>query len=94
MTLEFAIRTNWLRLAAVTTLVREGFAGQLVLGTDVFLPMLTRRGGGHGYRYLFARIVPLLRRLGVADRDIEQMVTVNPRRLLTMPGVAAHDATT
>lgn len=82
--LGLVIENDWQRLAAVTKLIREGHSSQLVLGTDVFLSMLTRRGGGHGYRHLFARILPWLRKAGVAEADIEQMTTKNPRRLLTL----------
>jgi phosphotriesterase-related protein len=82
--LGLVIENDWQRLAAVTALVSEGYSAQLVLGTDVFLPMLTRRGGGHGYRHLFARVLPWLSKVGIAETDIEQMTTANPRRLLTM----------
>ncbi|NUS43405.1 MAG: hypothetical protein HOQ24_06930 [Mycobacteriaceae bacterium] len=82
--LGLVIENDWQRLAAVTTLINEGHSAQLVLGTDVFLPMLTRRGGGHGYRHLFARILPWLRNAGVTETDLEQMTTRNPRRLLTL----------
>ncbi|MEV4129318.1 hypothetical protein [Nocardia sp. NPDC049707] len=82
--LGLVIENDWQRLTAVTILLREGHASQLVLGTDVFLPMLTRRGGSHGYRHLFAQVLPWMRTVGVPETDIEQMTTTNPRRLLTM----------
>ncbi len=41
--------SDWHRLAAVVELLKQGYGGQLVLGTDVFMKMLTRRGGGEGY---------------------------------------------
>ncbi|MFF3569236.1 phosphotriesterase [Nocardia jiangxiensis] len=85
--LGLIIENDWQRLTAVTTLLREGFASQLVLGTDVFLPMLTRRGGGHGYRHLFAQVLPWMRTVGVPETDIEQMTTTNPRRLLAMGSI-------
>ena len=82
--LGLVIENDWQRLTAITTFLREGFASQLVLGTDTFLPMLTRRGGGHGYRHLFAHVLPWMRTIGIPETDIEQMTTTNPRRLLTM----------
>ncbi|MBU3063148.1 hypothetical protein KO481_16630 [Nocardia sp. NEAU-G5] len=82
--LGLVIENDWQRMAALTTLIREGHVPQLVLGTDVFLPMLTRRGGGHGYRHLFARVLPWLRMAGVTEPEIEQMTTANPQRLLTL----------
>ncbi|HLT11776.1 MAG TPA: hypothetical protein VK028_13390 [Micromonosporaceae bacterium] len=82
--LGIVIENDWQRLAAVTALVGEGYSSQLVLGTDVFLPMLTRRGGGHGYRHLFKRVLPWLSEVGISSTDLEQMTTANPRRLLTL----------
>jgi phosphotriesterase-related protein len=73
---------DWHRLAAVVALLKEGYAEQLVLANDVFLKMLTRRGGGEGYCRLTRWALPTLRRLGVSDFDINCMVERNPARLL------------
>jgi phosphotriesterase-related protein len=67
--------------------LREGHAPHIVLGTDVFLPMLTRRGEGHGYRHLFAQLLPWMKTVGVPESEIEQMLTTNPQRLLAMPTI-------
>ena len=40
-------------------------------------------GGGPGYTFIPWRIVPWLRREGASDKDIEQIMVGNPRRLLT-----------
>ncbi|ADB50603.1 phosphotriesterase family protein [Conexibacter woesei] len=77
--------SDWKRLAGIVSLVREGDGDRLVLGTDTFLPMLTRRGGGHGYRHLCAFVLPRLREAGVSDWDLEQMTVVTPQRLLAIP---------
>jgi phosphotriesterase-related protein len=74
--------TDWQRLAGTLALVDEGHAGQLVLGCDIYVKSLTRRGGGDGYRRLFADIVPRLRTLGVSEADLESMTMRNPARLL------------
>jgi phosphotriesterase-related protein len=74
--------TDWQRLAGVLKLLEEGHAERLVLGCDVYVKSLLRRGGGDGYRRLFADIVPRLRSLGVAEGDVEAMTVRNPARLL------------
>jgi phosphotriesterase-related protein len=81
---EMQIATDWQRLAGVVELLREGFSDQLVLGTDTYVRSQMRRGGGEGYCRLTRWVIPTLRRLEVADRDIRQMVEENPRRLLTI----------
>ena len=73
---------DWLRLAAVDALLKAGHARQLVLANDVFLKMLTRRGGGEGYCRLTRWALPTLQRFGVSDLDIECMMERNPARLL------------
>jgi len=73
---------DWHRLAAVDALLKAGHAGQLVLANDVFLKMLTRRGGGEGYCRLTRWVLPTLQRFGVSDLDIECMMERNPARLL------------
>jgi phosphotriesterase-related protein len=78
------IEHDWQRLAGVVALVREGYSPQLVLGTDTFLKILTRRGGGRGYARLPRYVLPTLRALGVSDFDIRQMTEVNPARILVL----------
>jgi phosphotriesterase-related protein len=73
---------DWHRLAAVDALLKAGHARQLVLANDVFLKMLTRRGGGEGYCRLTRWALPTLQRFGVSDLDIECMMERNPARLL------------
>lgn len=74
---------DWQRLAGLVRLVSAGYASQIVLGTDVFLKILTRRRGGEGYTRLTAFAVPLLQRLGVAPEHIAAMTVGNPARILS-----------
>ncbi len=79
--------TEWQKLAGLLSLIKDGYSTQLVLGTDLFLKILTRRFGGEGYSRLTKFVVPFLRDyLDVFDRvsdfDIRQMTIENPIRLL------------
>jgi phosphotriesterase-related protein len=75
---------DWHRLGGVVSLVRRGYSPQLVLATDTFLKILTRRGGGSGPCRLTKFVVPTLRMVEVSDYDIRQMTIENPRRLLAV----------
>ena len=74
---------DWQRLGGLVALLQQGYSGQIVLGTDTFAKVLTRRRGGAGYRHLLEWVVPTLRELGVSDYDIRQMTIENPARLLS-----------
>jgi phosphotriesterase-related protein len=63
-------------------LIKQGYAGQICLGHDVFTKLNTRRGGGEGYTRIQKFIVPTLRRSGVSDSDIHLITVENPARLL------------
>lgn len=73
---------DWYALSGLVALIREGYAGQLVIGNDVFTKLATRRGGGEGYRRLADFVVPALKRCGVSDADVYKITVENPARIL------------
>lgn len=75
---------DWYTLAGVVTLIKEGNAGQLVLGNDVFTKLATRHGGGEGYRRITDFIVPALKICGVSADDINTITVKNPARILAV----------
>jgi phosphotriesterase-related protein len=68
------------RLAA---LVRLGHAGKISLSTDTCRLSQMHANGGRGYDYLWTSFLPRLRRLGVTDSEINQMLCDAPRSFLT-----------
>lgn len=77
-----AHRPDWFYVAGIVALVKQGYAGQIMLGHDVFTKNNARRGGGEGYTRIQRFIVPALHRAGVSDADIERITVTNPARLL------------
>jgi phosphotriesterase-related protein len=76
------IPADWQRLAGLVALIKAGYSSQIVLGTDIFLKILTRRFGGEGYCRLTNFVVPWLRRLDIAESDINKLTVENPARIL------------
>ena len=74
---------DWQRLAGLIQLVEAGYSSQIVLGTDIFLKILTRRRGGEGYARLTGFAIPMLQRLGVDPTRIAAMTVGNPARILS-----------
>lgn len=73
---------DWYSLSGLAALIKDGYAGQLVIGNDVFTKLATRRGGGEGYRRLSDYVVPALKKCGVSDQDINKITVENPARIL------------
>jgi phosphotriesterase-related protein len=80
---DWVIESETDRLAGLVALVDAGYAAQIVLGTDTCFKMLTRRGGGLGYRHLTETVLPLLKTLGLPDKDMNTMTKLTPARLLS-----------
>jgi phosphotriesterase-related protein len=70
------------RVKNVCQLVREGFAGRLVLSHDVCYKHLLHWYDGPGYDHMLTSFVPALRAAGVSEDAITTMLIDNPRRLL------------
>jgi phosphotriesterase-related protein len=62
-------------------LIERGYGAQLLVSQDVFLKSLLRRHGGPGYGHVLQYFVPRLRRLGLDDDGVDQLLVRNPRAL-------------
>jgi len=71
------------RLRHIRTLIDHGHLDRVVISHDIcYLTRLTRFGG-HGYGHIFRNVVPMMRRRGFTDDEIDAILVRNPRRLLT-----------
>ena len=73
---------DWMRLAGLIKLLDQGYASQIVLGTDTCAKVMTRRYGGEGYCRLTRFAIPKLRECGVSDYHIRAITEKNPARIL------------
>jgi phosphotriesterase-related protein len=64
--------------------VEHGHRDQILLSLDLCNKQGLLRYGGGGYATLHHHILPKLRAAGLTEADIEQILVVNPRRLLTL----------
>lgn len=69
---------------AVIALAAKGYAGQLLLSHDVCTKLQQKRYGGKGYDYVLTEVSPYLRRQGVSEAQLRQMLVENPARLLAI----------
>jgi phosphotriesterase-related protein len=71
------------RLRMIRSLIERGHLDRVVISHDICYQTRLTRFGGHGYGHIFANVVPMMRRRGFDEREIDAIVVANPRRLLT-----------
>ena len=72
------------RVGYIADLANRGHVRQIVVSHDICTRTRLRRFGGHGYGHLLENAVPLMRRRGLSEQDVEQILVKSPRRLLAM----------
>jgi predicted metal-dependent phosphotriesterase family hydrolase len=80
-------RSDRSRARGLAELVADGYADRILLSLDMTGAEVYLNGATHGqsgYSYLGRTFVPMARELGVSDEALEQMLAVNPARLLTL----------
>jgi phosphotriesterase-related protein len=70
------------RCFALADLIRQGYEKQLLLSQDTCVKMLLIKYGGWGYAHLLKNVVPKLKILGVAQKQINTIMIDNPKRIL------------
>ncbi|WP_342363433.1 hypothetical protein [Terrarubrum flagellatum] len=72
-----------MRLRWIRTLIAHGHLDRVLISHDICTRTRLIRYGGHGYQHIFANILPLMRRRGFSEAEIDAIIVQNPRRLLT-----------
>jgi phosphotriesterase-related protein len=71
------------RLRAMRKLLERGHRGQIVISHDICHRAHMTRWGGWGYGHIHKRVLPLMRRRGFSEAEIQEILVDTPRRLLT-----------
>jgi phosphotriesterase-related protein len=74
------------RLRAIRGLIDRGHLAQVLISHDICYRSRLVRFGGHGYGHIFENVVPMMRRRGFSESEIQAILVDNPRRLLTIGG--------
>jgi phosphotriesterase-related protein len=72
------------RLRMIRALIGRGHLDRVVISHDICYQTRLTRFGGHGYGHIFANVVPMMRRRGFSESEIDAILIGNPRRLLTI----------
>ena len=78
------------RLAA---LADAGHLGRLLVSSDACKRPALTLFGGKGYAHVIDSILPVMRKRGFVDAEIDQLLVANPRAMLTGTEPSAHPRT-
>lgn len=81
---DFISPGDYAKTKAVSHLVAEGFASQILLSHDCCFKIQLRTWGGYGYAHLLQNILPRFVLEGVPTSVVLQMMAENPARVLPL----------
>ena len=67
----------------IVKLIQMGYPDRILLSQNVNRKVHLKAYGGLGYSFVHELFIPLLRRLGLTEEQVEMMVVTNPKRVLT-----------
>ena len=70
------------KLEDIAWLVSEGYGDKIVIAHDICSNHRLLKHGGHGYFYILAHIVPVMRDLGFSEESIADILVNNPASIL------------
>lgn len=70
------------RVTYLIGLIEAGYRDKLVIAQDICKKVNTTRYGGEGYSHILENVVPLMRRKGMTQADMDAILVHNPARIL------------
>jgi phosphotriesterase-related protein len=68
---------------AIVQLVKDGYLSQILLSTDVCFKIHLKSYGGWGIGHILRNVVPMLKRSGLDQKQVEALLADNPRKLFS-----------
>lgn len=73
-----------MRINHLQRLIAEGFGDKLLVSQDVCHKTDLVKYGGTGYAHIVENVIPVMKRKGMTESQIESILVHNPARVLTM----------
>ena len=83
LNLEVDMPNDALRLKLLRVLMDHGHLDRVLISHDICTVTRLGRFGGHGYGHIFRNVLPMMRRRGFTEAEIDTILVGNPRRLLS-----------
>lgn len=72
------------RVIQIRNLFQEGYEDQILVSQDIFRKTELTKYGGYGYDYILRDIVPLFKKRGLSETDVDNILTTNPASALSL----------
>lgn len=70
------------RLDAIRNLADDGYMDRILISHDISTKAMIRTYGGRGYDHILRTVIPMMKKIGVTDAEINQLMINNPARAL------------
>ena len=80
----FDMPSDGQRLDRIVKLLEADTASRLLISQDICTKHRLTKYGGHGYYYILENVVPFMRKKGISNEVIKQIIVENPARLLPL----------
>lgn len=84
--LDFDMPNDAGRVRILRELIEHGHGKQLLISSDMAMKYHRKRYGGWGYDHIPLQVVPLMRRRGLTQEQIDDILVHNPARALARSG--------
>lgn len=74
------------RIDYLIGLIEAGHRDQLVIAQDICQKTYLTKYGGEGYSHILEHVLPIMRRKGMSQEDIDAIMVHNPARILAFAG--------
>ena len=71
------------RIKHVRKLINDGYINNLIMTQDMFLGLQLQKNGGKGYGHIIDNLIPRMKNFGFTKKEINNILIVNPQRILT-----------
>jgi phosphotriesterase-related protein len=72
------------RVNTIRGLADKGFLDQVLISLDIDTRSRLAKYGGEGYAHIIRNVVPIMKRKGFSDGDVDKVIRANPQRALTI----------
>jgi phosphotriesterase-related protein len=72
------------RVNILVALAERGHLEQLLVSLDIDTKSRLTKYGGEGYQHIIKNVVPIMRRKGFSEADVDTILKANPQRALTI----------